>query len=295
MLHLNTHQRGLIIAALGVLVITPDALFVRLIAVDHWTLAFWRTFLQGSTMLAISWAVERKSPILIITHTMTRGWLPVSLIAFSATAFIYSITHTLVANTLVILASMPMFAALISLVFLRIKLGRQTVGAITFAMVGVMIVFWGRLGSGDLAGDLLAIFCAVSLAGVFACLNARKDLNAAAVTGLGSLGASLISTGFGGANIVTGDDLFLLVIVGVIILPIAFSLITQGAKMVSPSEVSLIMLLETALGPFWVWFVLSEQPPIQTLIGGGFIVCAIVLNAAFAFKPNRWVNHTRTY
>ena len=82
-------------------------------------------------------------------------------------------------------------------------------------------------------------------------------------------------------------DFFFLALNGGIVIPIALGLIAYGPKLISAPEVSLIMLLETVLGPFWVWLVLSERPLPQTLIGGGLVVTAILVNTWLGFRSRR--------
>jgi drug/metabolite transporter (DMT)-like permease len=62
-----------------------------------------------------------------------------------------------------------------------------------------------------------------------------------------------------------------------IVLPVSFSLITIGPRYLPASEVSLLMLLETALGPLWVWLVIHEQPGTSTLIGETIVVVSIAI------------------
>jgi drug/metabolite transporter (DMT)-like permease len=64
------------------------------------------------------------------------------------------------------------------------------------------------------------------------------------------------------------------------------ALITHGPKFISAAEVSLIMLLETVLGPLWVWLVLAEQPGQQTFMGGGLVITAIVVNSWLGFRAS---------
>jgi drug/metabolite transporter (DMT)-like permease len=74
-------------------------------------------------------------------------------------------------------------------------------------------------------------------------------------------------------------DILLLAIMGSVILPIPLVLMTVAPKLIPAAEVSLIMLLETFLGPFWVWLVLSERPPGETVIGGGVLVTTLIVHA----------------
>ncbi len=83
------------------------------------------------------------------------------------------------------------------------------------------------------------------------------------------------------------SDFAYLVLNGAFVLPIAMGLITYGPKLISAPEVSLILLLETVLGPLWVWLALGEEPPGQTFAGGGLVVAAILVNAWLGFRDAR--------
>ena len=87
---------------------------------------------------------------------------------------------------------------------------------------------------------------------------------------------------------VSAHDMALLAAIGLIVLPVPLTVMTVAPKLIPPAEVSLIMLLETFLGPFWVWLVLGERPGIHTVLGGGILIATLVLHAlAGARRP--WV------
>ena len=47
------------------------------------------------------------------------------------------------------------------------------------------------------------------------------------------------------------------------------------------------MLLETVLGPLWVWIVLSEEPPLLTVVGGAVVLAALAGHSAYQLHRNR--------
>ena len=116
-------------------------------------------------------------------------------------------------------------------------------------MAGIVIVFWGRFGDGNIFGDVIALFCALFMAAMLVALNRNPKINSLAAVGLGSFFSALFAL-FMGANpgTATGGDFVFLVINGGIVIPIAMGLVTYGPKLISAPEVSLIMLLETVLG-----------------------------------------------
>ena len=81
-------------------------------------------------------------------------------------------------------------------------------------------------------------------------------------------------------------------IVAIIIIPtmgiacvaIPFVLITLAPRYIGAAEVNLFFLLETILGPLWVWFVIKEQPSTETIIGGIVIIVTIATHSIFSLK-----------
>jgi len=288
MSQLNSHQRGVLITVVGVLVLTPDALVVRLIETDHWTLLFWRSLFAAICLFALNASIEKSGPIKAIGGLFKNGLFCALLFAGSNVCFVISITHTAVANTLVILASIPFVAAVLSVVLMQKKLALRTWVTIFIVMAGIVMVFWGRIGDGNAFGDVFALLCALFLAAALVSVSLNPKINSTAAIGLGSFLAALFAL-FMGADIAAASnrDFMFLALNGGIIIPVAMGLIAFGPKLISAPEVSLIMLLETVLGPLWVWLVLSEQPPQQTFIGGSLVVAAILVNAWLGFRSER--------
>ena len=285
MRQLNSHQRGLLMTVFGVLVLTPDALMLRLIDADLWTTLFWRSLFMALSLFAINTWIEKRTPLYAINDLFKDGLFCALLFTGSHICFVISITHTMVANTLVILAAMPFMAAILTVILIRRKLPSRTWLTILLAIAGIVIVFWGRLGSGSFFGDAFAMLAALFMASALVAISYNPRINSVSAIGLGSLLAAAFSY-FMGAELITlsVNDLIILAINGGLILPVAMGLITFGPKLISAAEVSLIMLLETALGPLWVWCALSEQPTMQTLIGGSLVLGAIITNAWMGFR-----------
>ena len=66
-------------------------------------------------------------------------------------------------------------------------------------------------------------------------------------------------------------------------------MITLGPRYLPAPEVGLIMLLETLLGPLWVWLVIREVPSIETLIGGAMILAALTWMSIAAIRESQRV------
>lgn len=74
----------------------------------------------------------------------------------------------------------------------------------------------------------------------------------------------------------TVRNLVLLIVNGMVVLPLSFFFLAIGPSLITPAEVSLYMLLETVLGPIWVWLAGYEAPPIIALIGGVVLILTLV-------------------
>ena len=74
-------------------------------------------------------------------------------------------------------------------------------------------------------------------------------------------------------------DLLIVPLMCVICVAIPFVLVTIAPRFIPAAEVNLFFLLETIIGPIWVWFVIKEQPSIETLIGGAVIITTIAIHS----------------
>ena len=67
---------------------------------------------------------------------------------------------------------------------------------------------------------------------------------------------------------------------------IPFVLVTIAPRYITAAEVNLFFLLETILGPIWVWMVVKEQPSYETIMGGVVIIITIAIHSALSLKKN---------
>ena len=86
---------------------------------------------------------------------------------------------------------------------------------------------------------------------------------------------------------VSPTDMTYLIVLGGIVLPVSFTLITIGPRYLPAPEVSLILLTETILGPIWVWLALNEVPQATTLIAGALIISTLVSHTFMSLWATR--------
>jgi drug/metabolite transporter (DMT)-like permease len=285
---LSRHAKGLIIAALGVLIVSPDALLTRLILVDHWTLIFWRTlFLSFGMWLIVNLTYPNRTWQKY--KSMGRGDAMMVLIyAMGTVSFIVAITHTSVANTLIILSTTPLFAAFIGWIFLREPIPVRTWCAILLVGIGIFVISSDSDNqASSLFGDLAAMSGAFFLATGFTVVRRFPAISIFPVISTSGLLTALMVLPLAQPFSVTQSDMGYLLIMGIYMLPVATALMYLGPKYIPAPEVGLMLLLESILGPIWVWLALGEQPGIRTFIGGAIILSTLAINTAWVLKSTR--------
>ncbi|HRY25512.1 MAG: EamA family transporter [Geminicoccaceae bacterium] len=284
---LSEHAKGLLIVATGVLILTPDALLLRLIEADPWTLLFWRGIGFFSVQMTVSACRHGGCLWRVIRAT---GWIGVAIMALHGVTqllFVYSINHTLVANTLVIIAASPLAAALLAWLLLGERTPPRTLIAGGVALAAVALTVGGGYATGGLAGDLAALALMLVMALIFVLLRKAKARNMLPAVALSGLVTAALALPFAPTLAVTGNDLIYLPILVGLVVPISFILISSGPRYLPAPEVGLLMLVETVLGPLWVWFAFAEEPTGASLVGGGIIILALGIHSWIGLRAER--------
>ncbi len=283
----SPHLYGILITAAGVLLLTPDGLLVRLISTDSATIMVWRGVLFSLAIFGFYFARRGLATFGIIRDMGIRGLIAATLFASSTCFFVLALTNTSAANALVIISTAPLFAALFSWLILKETVSFTTWIAIGVCIGGISLIFLGSVGGGSRRGDLYAIICAFMIAGQLTTVRHARNVDMVPSLGIAGTITALLALPFSAPLSVSGPDLMYLSILGLIVLPCAFGLITIGPRYISAPEVSLLMLLESILGPFWVWLVLAEVPRSETIAGGVIVITTLIIHTAIAYRKSR--------
>lgn len=284
--HASDHAKGLLLTAIGGLVLTFDIPLIRLAHGDPWPILMLRT---GTTFAAalVAWAVWRmitpKAPNLL------PGWagvLVAALYGVGSITFIVAVYNTSTANLVFILALVSMFAALLSWIFLDERPHNVTLLAMAVMIVGVLIIVADGLGSGNLFGDMLALCSTLLIAtAITISRHTRRDMGFTGLVGVilpFAVGAVMVaSTGY------RVDAPWWIIFNGAIVTPIAVFCLATGPKYLSGPEVAMFYLLETVLAPVWVWMIFSEVPSRGALIGGTILIVALVAHSVWQLWEGR--------
>ena len=272
------HRHGTCIVTIGVLVLSFDALLIRLAQTDSWNVAFWRgAFMVLSLGLLL--AVRHRHNTFVNSSDSKRIIIiSAFLTGLGSLLFVLSVNYTQVANTVVILSISPLFAALFTRLFLREVVSLRTWLAIVVTLVGIAIVFSGSLESTNWLGDLFALLAACNLGGNFTLLRRYPQPSRVAIIGLSGIFIALIALPFAAPLSLSWQSYGVLAVMGLLQMPLALILIAVGTRYLPAPEVSLLLLVETALGPIWVWLALGEKPAITTFVGGIVIVATLAVH-----------------
>lgn len=275
----NERAFGLAVTLLGVAFFFPDALIVRLIGADMMTVAVWRGLAAAGVTLAVVLFLPRLWP----SWRDLCSWPALAMAALQGIGsvfFLGSLGQTSAANALLILATAPFLAALLSWLVLGERINRITALAIAAVFAGVAIIGSGSIGGGTLMGDGLALANAVTLAFYYVVLRKVPERNMIVPIALGYLVTSAIAFPFAPMEPLSLGQAGLILISGGVILAGGAALLMLGPRYLPAAEVSMITMLEIVIGPLLVWAVLGEVPSTASLIGGAVIVVAITVHAA---------------
>lgn len=276
---MNMQAKGLLITSIGVLMVVPDSLFVRLLDAEPLVSAFWRNGISGLLILLGVLIFQGTKPFRAVATTGRHGVIFIVVQGVSGVLFVVAISLTSVANVVFIIASMPMFAALFSWVFLGERLSPRMLATMAVVVPGLGIIAYGS-GETDNAhwhGDLVALcLAAVFAAGLTAARKVRHVSMVPAVS-VAYVGSALLILPFINPFSLADWQYWLLPLYGVLIVGSATGL-ALGPRYITSAEVALLILLESVLAPLLVWLVLGENPGVWALIGGAVVIGALAVS-----------------
>ncbi|MBX2830433.1 MAG: DMT family transporter [Rhodospirillales bacterium] len=285
----NLH--GAWLALIGVIVICPDALLIRLIEVDDMTASFWRIgFLAVSTLIMALLKGRYTGEGLVASVMPGRHEIPAGLFFCGTTIFfILSIRNTDAANTLVIIAATPLIAGIIGVLVFKRSQPMRTWGASIVVFVALAMIVGAGFGGENALGDVLALCAATCMAGFFNVIGARPQINEIKAMLFGSFLGALILLPAASPFSVTGMDWLWLLIIGFWVLPVSFLFISAGARKIPAAEVGLIMLNEAIFGSFLVWLFIDEAPSQMTLVCGTIVIATLMFHSFLGIRESRRV------
>ena len=274
-------------AFVAVMFITPDSLFIRLSNVDTWGLVFYRGLIPFFVVFTAMLIIYKSNFFKLLYGNSVYGAAYIFTFSITNITFVLSIQNTNVANTLVMIALAPMLSAIFGAIFLKEKPDRNTLIAIIITFFSVLYIFYDSMKIGNILGDVLGFVTAAGLAAGATIIRAGKSLNLVPSAVVGKLVVALVALFFIDSFELKYNDIYIIPAMCVLCVAIPFVLVTLAPRYITGAEVNLFFLLETILGPIWVWLVIKEQPSIETIQGGAVIIITIAIHSFLAIKKTQ--------
>ena len=282
--NLTDQQKGSLLAFVAVMFITPDSLFIRLSNVDTWGLVFYRGIIPFITVFVIMLVIYKLNFFRILFTSGYHGLGYVITFSITNITFVVSIQNTNVANTLVMIATAPMLSAILGSIFLKEPPDKKTWVSIIITFLAIIYIFFDSIKIGNFYGDVLGFITAIGLAVGAVIIRSAKSKNLVPAAVVGKLFVAIFALIFIESFFLTDKDLVIVPLMCILCVAIPFVLVTIAPRFIPAAEVNLFFLLETIIGPIWVWLIIKEQPSIETLQGGLVIILTIAIHSFLKLK-----------
>ncbi len=250
-----------------------------------WQINVYRSF-GMALAIAILIAVQHRNRFIPTLMAVGRyGLLAGILLAGAGLCFIQAFTHTTIANALFIIGAIPFFAALMARIFLGERLRRATLVTMLFAGSGLALMVVNGISIGSGFGNLMALMTALCFAGYAVVVRYRRQVEMLPCLLIGSILVIVVSLPVTGGDLVLPwNDIWLCLFWGVFLSGLVNWAFIIASRHLATAELTLLMLIEFALGPIWVWLFVGEVPHYWTLIGGAIIIASVAVRATLELK-----------
>ena len=277
--NLTDQQKGSLLAFIAVIFITPDSLFIRLSNVDTWGLVFYRGIIPFFTVFLGMLIIYKLNFFKILLSSGFHGLIYIGTFSITNITFVVSIQNTNVANTLVMIATAPMLSAILGAIFLKEPPDKKTWISIIITFIAIIYIFSDSLKLGNFYGDILGFITAIGLAVGAVTIRSAKSKNLVPAAVVGKLFVATFALFFIESFVLENKDLIIVPLMCILCVAIPFVLVTIAPRFIPAAEVNLFFLLETIIGPIWVWMIIKEQPSVETLYGGAVIIITIATHS----------------
>ena len=284
--NLTDQQKGSLLAFVAVMFITPDSLFIRLSSIDTWSLVFYRGAIPFVTVFLAMLIIYKQNFFTMLFNSGYHGVIYILTFSVTNITFVVSIQNTNVANTLVMIAMAPMLSAILGAIFLKEPPDKKTWIAIGITFLAAVYIFYDSLQLGNIYGDILGLITALGLAVGAVTIRSAKKKNLVPAAVVGKMFVAIFAIFFVESFVLEQKDLIIVPLMCLMCVAIPFVLVTIAPRFIPAEEVNLFFLLETIIGPLWVWLIIKEQPSVETIQGGLIIILTIAIHSFLKLKKS---------
>lgn len=284
-------RRGRLLVAAAAVCWSLGGLIARLVETDPWTTVFWRGLFCAAFLVGVTALRDGRRTADVFLGMGGSGLAMAVCFATASTCFIMALHRTSVANVLIIQSLSPFMAGLLGWVWMGERVADRTWVAMSVALLGSAIMvsryFYAAPAADSLGGDLLAFTVALAFAAATVLLRRRRHVQMLPAAALAAALTSLVASLPARPGAADAGDLLLLALFGSGQLGLGMILFTAGARRIPVAEAALIAVLESVLGPVWVWLALGENPGLPSLVGGAIVLAALAGHTAADLRLER--------
>lgn len=274
------HRKGLIYISITAFLWSTSGLFIKILSTGPFQIAMYRSLIASITVFILVLIKDRK--VKIDTDAISI----LSWISYAGVLIFFVVANRLTkaANVIFLQFTAPIYLLFLEPVFLKSKFKVRNLITILISFAGMSLFFFGKLESGDLKGNIIAILAGICFAFFSLFVKWKKQLHKSENT---------ISSVIAGNFLVflicfpivinelalTSTDLMILIYMGAIQIGLSYTIFNAGLKYVSATESMIIATLEAVFNPIWVFFGVGEVPGVYAIIGSLIIVTAILWNS----------------
>lgn len=282
---LSHRQQGLLLTGGGAIIMAPDALLIKVADLPDAQILMWRGFLSALGFLLIALLRYGRGTLGAYRRCGWTGVAVALLFSLTTCGFVLGNQYTKAGNVLMILASSPLIAAVLSWIILKERLPRRTWLAIWLCMVGIAMIALDDAGAGSWVGNAFALMAATTLAINFTLCRTRPGVDMSPMLVFNGIIVGSIAGLFWLAGseptLPAANQLAVVILLCLFIVPCGVTLLQRGPLYLPSAEVGLLLLLEVVIGTLLAWWLLGEQPAPVALIGGGLVLGTLLAKGLY--------------
>ena len=252
-----------------------------------WQILFWRSIFFTLTVLTFLIIVYKKRLFTSFYESGLPGFIGGIILSGGFCGYVFAMYNTTVANTNFIISTQILFLAVFGYLFLKEKISLITLLSIFLAITGVLLMLGNSLTSGEMLGNIVAFSMPVTFAVLIIIVRKFPKVDMVPAQFVAGISCCIIGYFLSEKIMISPHDIFLGFIAGFFQVGFGFIFITIGARNTPSAIVGIIMLSESVLGPFWAFLFVGERASFFTLVGGGIIIFAVLLQFYSLFLKNK--------
>ncbi|MCU1394922.1 MAG: EamA-like transporter family protein [Ilumatobacteraceae bacterium] len=256
---------------------------------DAWQYLIWRSV---GVLVVMEVASKIRGKGWVTPRAFNQGWimfLGTFGLMMSSLTFVYAIKNTTAANAAFLASVTPLFAVVLSRIFLGERLTRITIGAMFMALCGLTLMVATDVSGGNMVGNVSALLSSLGFAIYTVCVRSEPHRDWSPILpGYASMMIVLcgvVTVAQGHTLTPPTHDITLGLVHGGLLIVVGTLLFNYGSRSVPAVAMTILAQSEMAFVPFWIYLWFGEAPKPWALVGGLIILTAIIGKAVLEAAP----------